>query len=56
MGRHMWATEAVGDWEIADIDVVINVVTLAVVLVDVLDGRDCLTPVERQVTVGVHGR
>ena len=43
---------------VADVDVVVElveIVVLAVVLVDVLHGGDGLAPVERRVAVGVHG-
>jgi hypothetical protein len=43
---------------VADVDVVVElveIVVLAVVLVDVLHGGDSLVPVERRATVAVHG-
>ena len=48
----------VAEEAVADVDVVVElveIVVLAVVLVDVLHGGDGLVPVERRVAVAVHG-
>jgi hypothetical protein len=48
----------VAEEDVADVDVVVElveIVVLAVVLVDVLHGGDGLVPVERRVAVSVHG-
>jgi len=54
LGRRVGVAEEA----VADVDVVVElveIVVLAVVLVDVLHGGDGLVPVERRVAIGVHG-